>query len=329
MLIQAFLVGLAVAALAVAQPSPIFKSDVSLVEVDVGVQRKGTGEPISDLTLSDFLVIQDGHEQKLTACDFAMTPIDLVVLADVSGSVVQEVRRLASLAERILARSLKRDDRIAIVTFSSNIKVVSSWTSDHERALAGLQNALDRVSRVESGTRLFEAVSRAASLFDVPRPTGRRRAILVLSDDKDGKQKPSEAQTLAAVLEADATVFGVLLPSSEAWQHSQKNVVLLPIPGVPPLVSDKISGRSQRSYRSIARIVEESGGDLIVTARDEEALVTALDRIRLRYLLAYYPNPSIRPGQTVLVQIKLSTEATVQHSDALVRHRTVVTAPNR
>lgn len=323
------LFGLAVVAFVAAQPAPpVFKAEVALVEVDTSVHQRGTGNPIGGLHCDDFLLFQDGNVQNLATCAYATAPLDLVVLADVSGSVVQEVRRLSDTAERVLQRTLRNGDRIAVVTFSSRIQLIQSLTTDHTQAIGKLQRALQNVTRLEQSSRLFEAVCYAAALFGTKRQqeVTRRRAVLVLSDDKDSAKKPSEEQTMTAVLEADATVFGILLPSAEPWKARQTTTVNLPIPRLPR-VTDRVIGGGTRHYRSIQHIVDESGGEMIITARDREALITALDHVRLRYVLAYYPTRTLRSSQIISIQVKLAEAARVGHPDAIVRHRTKVLVP--
>jgi VWFA-related protein len=319
-IILLMLAGLAALPLLTGQPnSPRFSTDVELAEIDVLVKSLNDSRPIEGLGCADFELEQDGVPQSLASCQLGSVPIDLVVLADLSGSVVENVRKMSQAVGVVVKKTLKPEDRLAAITFSSSIDTIQSLTQDHHTAIRRLENALSRVSRVDSGTKLYEAVLAATKIFERPRIKGRARAALVLSDDKDGKSKPSQDEVTLATLEADLTVFGILLPSFEPPRASAGTNVNLPLPRIPRTLDYVLLG--PRKYRSISQIIEASGGEAVMSTNDPDAIVSAMNQISHRYRLAYYPKPALVGGKPARIKVRLTREALAENPNSAVRHR--------
>lgn len=71
---------------ATAQAPPVFRAEVDLVRVEVLVTRKGS--PVRGLTAADFEVRDGGQLQNLQPIHEEETPIDVVLVLDLSQSVV-------------------------------------------------------------------------------------------------------------------------------------------------------------------------------------------------------------------------------------------------
>lgn len=71
------------------EQQPIFRVTSELVAVPVFVESGNT--PVTDLTVDDFELRDNGVVQAIEAVDDASSPVDLVVVVDVSGSVAGPV----------------------------------------------------------------------------------------------------------------------------------------------------------------------------------------------------------------------------------------------
>ena len=74
-------------------PNPTFRVDVDLTLIDVQVVDTATGQPIRDLRQSDVVVLADGQPRDIAVFEAENTPLDLVVVLDLSG--IQQTLRVA------------------------------------------------------------------------------------------------------------------------------------------------------------------------------------------------------------------------------------------
>src|SRR5438105_12062986 len=106
--------GLAVLALGVAHhcladDNPVFRSDVSLVRVDVSVVDRDN-RAVTGLRAYDFVLRESGRVQPIRNFASEEMPIDLLMLLDVSASMRPHVQRIADATHQAL-RVLRDDDR--------------------------------------------------------------------------------------------------------------------------------------------------------------------------------------------------------------------------
>jgi VWFA-related protein len=88
--------------LAIAQESTVFKTSVSLVHVDAEV-TDGT-RLLAGLHKEDFQVFDNGAPQTILYFSHEETPLDLILLFDISGSMMPKLKKLAASAHASLAQ---------------------------------------------------------------------------------------------------------------------------------------------------------------------------------------------------------------------------------
>lgn len=107
-------------------------------------------------------------------------PVDLVFLIDVSGSMKGEDRLdLAKRSLKGLARGLRADDRIAIVTFSDGTRTVLDPTPATE--LGRIESAINRL-RAGGGTGGEKGLEHAYSLADYQFSSDAVKRVILISD---------------------------------------------------------------------------------------------------------------------------------------------------
>jgi hypothetical protein len=104
-------------------------------------------------------------------------PVDVVLLLDESGSMRGEPLEAAKAAARSFIQAMRPDDRVAVVAFSSEPRVLTDFTSDS----AVLMGAVDALS-ASGETALYDGLIRAARMFQEGEAD---RFIMVLSDGGD------------------------------------------------------------------------------------------------------------------------------------------------
>ena len=130
-------------ALSADQDAPVvFKSDVSLVRVDVQVIDT-SNRAISNLRREDFELRESGQVREIVNFGRENLPLDLVLLLDVSGSMRPHVERIANAAHEAL-RVLGNEDRVAIMVFDRSTRVSMQFKQNHDEIVRGFEQLLDR-----------------------------------------------------------------------------------------------------------------------------------------------------------------------------------------
>jgi Ca-activated chloride channel family protein len=168
-----FIIVIGVAASSAQEPF-VFKVDVDLVTVDVGVTDPN-GRPVTNLTRDDFEVYEDGRRQEIRSFASVDTPYNVLVLFDCSGSTRPSWPFLVEAMNRF-ARQLRPQDGVAVAQFGSSFRSLLGWTAVSTRNL----NVGIRVDDPGcGGTNLYGALDRTLTEL---RLQGGRRGVIVLTD---------------------------------------------------------------------------------------------------------------------------------------------------
>ena len=151
----------AIAGLAMAQEHGVFKTGVSLVHVDAEVtdgMRLLTGFHKEDFRVSD-----NGKPQKILYLTQEETPLDLILLFDISGSMNPKLENIARSAHAALAQ-LSQEDRVAVMVVQHpDHLVVEPFSGDMEAVEQTINEKV--LGKAEGGTHILHAVSDAAEYF--------------------------------------------------------------------------------------------------------------------------------------------------------------------
>ncbi len=164
---------------------------------------------IDELTAADFEVLESGVERKIVSVKRSTAPFNLVLLLDVSGSVDNYVNFIRKAARNFVS-TVDARDRISIVTFNEDVKVISSFTTDKGR----LSESLDTFD-AGGPTAYYDAL--AYTLADTLRPLkGERTAIVILTDGDDNRSFRSFDSMLSSIQESGALIYPLYVPSGLA-----------------------------------------------------------------------------------------------------------------
>ena len=287
---------------AAAQDPAVFRAGVALVHVDAEVTA-ADGRILSGFTKDDWRVFDEGSQQTVVAFSAEEEPLDLILLFDVSGSMRPVVAKVAAAAHQGLAE-LRQGDRVSVMVFNTRSRVISPFTED----LAEVQRAIEeRVMELHfgGGTKIQAAVDDAARRFLQERRTGRRRAVLIITDDI-GTRTRRESAVVRDFWEADAILSGLIIRSGAIQAINTITKIISPT-----------SILMQAGMRGIA---EKTGGDAIRAEDAGTAFRQMMRRIRTRYSL-YYQMPGVAPGKQRTVRVELSPDAAGRNPKAVVRAR--------
>jgi hypothetical protein len=279
----------ALCALALAADGPQFQTTLSLVKADAYVYDRQTHAPIVDLQASDFRILDEDQPRDIAYFGNDAGPLDLVLLLDVSGSVLETLPRVADAASDALS-VLQLDDRAAVMAFSKKTAVTQRLTGDFDAVAQGIRDAT--TLRIGLDTDINQAVWAAADYLH--RAAGAsRRAILIVTDNDQLTRIP-DSLVDEQLAEAGAVLDGLLLRG--------------PI-GVPHVTHPGILG-----------FARNSGGEVIEGNRPAARLAEMIRRIKFRYSLHFRPveTASAKPRS---IHIDLTSEARRRYPNAVVRAR--------
>lgn len=236
------------------QPPPVFRAEVDLVRVEVLVTRKGA--PVRGLTADDFELRDDGRVQVLEPALEEESPVDAVLVLDMSLSV--KGPKLAALkdAARAFLDGLHDGEQSALLAFRQEVHLLQPFTPERDLVSRALDEASPRGS-----TALCDAVYAALRLRE---PGPRRTAVVVFSDGIDNVSWLTAPEVVEAAYRSEAIVYGVAVREN--------------------------GERRDPFLRDVARA---TGGRFFEAASERDLrgrFLDVLSDIRSRYVLSYAPD---------------------------------------
>jgi VWFA-related protein len=288
------------------EPVDKISIDTDLVNLNVSVYSRNLSQSVSSLLQRDFRVSENGKPQEISFFASTESPFDLVLLLDLSGSTAEKIDLIRKSSKRFV-EAARSDDRIAIVTFTAEVQVVSRLTSDH----VGLKKSIDEIQKPQGGTNFWDALRFVLEhVLGQSRTERRRSAIVVMTDGVDnalpdvlgGGSVTSFDELIAVVQHLDTIVLPIYLDTEkEANFHSTPR-------------SAYALARKQ-----LAMLAAESGNEVYRArkVKDLEGLYPQIMRdLSTVYSIGYRPTNLARDGSWRDVIVEL-----IDHPDLAVRAR--------
>ena len=293
------------------QDEPL-KLSTQLVVVDAQVLSKKTGTPVNGLSERDFTIYEEGVKQQITHFSRDRLPLSIVLLLDVSASVMPVVEQVRNSGLRAL-NELKPGDEVALMAFGAWATVLQEFTRDRELIAAQVSFIDSMGPWIREGTHIDEAVFTAANYLAKASNPNSRRIIVVVTDNLSN-QPPnfghSEAQALQMLHEAGAAFCGLIVGDFDATaiEYKRKGFYL---------------------RNSIANFVAETGGILSQVDKDDVTakLARLIERLRSRYSLGYTPLNAKRDGKFRNIKLKVATDIERRNGDVTIVARKGYFAP--
>ncbi len=324
-----------------AEDEVVFRSDTTLVRVDVQVLDRDN-RAIGGLEKEAFVLREQGRVREIKNFVREDMPIDLLFLIDVSGSMRPHVERMAEAAHQALPR-MREEDRVAVMVFDRHSRLRMPFRPGSMEARRELDNLL-RSEGFNGGTDITRALYDGAKFMRTKARKEARRAIVLLTDDQT-EFEADEAGVARALQQAE-TVMSVLLvpnavrrggmgmpPRRGGGSGGGWGGVTIGIPGIPgmpgggrrggPMGGGVGGGRLNPA--GSAEIARETGGDAM-QADAASALETTLNRLRQRYTLHFNLPAGVAAGDQRTVEVALESRVQQLHPDAILRYRRTYTA---
>lgn len=260
------------------QNDQAIKLRTDLVTVDATVTDKN-GNFIRKLGAQDFVVYEDGQPQKLEFFEAneeaALTRSLAVVFAlDKSGSIKPEEIEKQREATEGFIRLVRPESLFAVVTFSSEVKVLQEFTSEPQK----ISQAFRKIGEVTGASRIFGTIDRAVSMLKrAPRfRAGRRlrRVVIVITDGFDNLDPPDQQDLIRRANDAEVTVYSITLPSYGIALGTARSMTLLDVSRIIPMTGGSDFSADTKDFTPVFKSIAEE--------------------IRSGYTLAYYPSEKSR-----------------------------------
>jgi len=181
--------------------------DVPIVNLNVNVVLDKTHQFVPGLKADNFLVVEDGVEQRVQSVRVTQTPITAVMLLEFASNgniyynpFIQDMQNTSAT----FFRSLKADDYVAVVTYDMRTHILTDFTNNKE-LLANALNSL--IIPGFSDTNEFDALYE--TLDRLNRIEGRKYIILI-SSGRDTFSKLTLDKMLAKIKATpNVTIFTI------------------------------------------------------------------------------------------------------------------------
>lgn len=259
----------------------VLEINTKLVNINVQVLNQDlTNANAVNLTQNDFAVYENGKEQNISYFSSADKPFDLILLLDFSGSTDEKQDLIRKAAQRFVELA-RPDDRIAVVAFTHEIRVVSPLTTDR----AALTESIEKLE-MKGGSRIWDALDYVYKNIINKESQGRRSAVVFMTDGLDNSLSTTYADLIETVRQNDTTIFPVYLDSSYY----------------------QLPKTAQMAEKSMTMLAEESGGQIYPARKIKdlvgiyEQIIKDLSRV---YSISYEPSDEKRDGAWRELQVKV------------------------
>ena len=320
-LYQTLFAALLVACAAVAiqaQDDEVIRTETSLVQLNVGVVDK-QGRAITTLTQKDFVIYEDGVKQAIQHFEPVDAPFSLVLMLDMSGSTINFRQQLKLASQRFLD-ALGPEDRVAVVQFNKDVKLLTSFTLDRQKTAYAIE-----VASGAGETHFYEALK--FTLKELEKEGKRRKAIVVLTDGLDTRLRNADRSSLTKA-ETNEDALKAIDPHSSADLNSvlasadRQGVTIYPLalpsgdPNRLPLQTPNIVGIYAAARARLQSLADRTGGRL--NEINKLQYMAQLYRevaasLRTLYTVSYQPQGQRTSGKWHEIKIE------VQYNDLTAR----------
>ena len=263
------------------EPETTLKVDVKLVNVYVTV-TDAHGAPIGGLKKENFVLQEDGGEQKISVFDKeSALPLSIALAIDTSLSTRHDLPLEQASAKRFARTILRPVDALSVYGFSESVSQAVGYTANLKR----IDEGIDHI-RLGAATALFDAVYIASRSLD--RRQGRKVMVLI-TDGGDTISQVDYKEAVRAAEEAEALVY---------------SIIVVPI--------ENSAGRETGGEHALIQLSEDTGGKYYYAtsmSQLDDAFRQISDELRTQYLLAYYPSQRTSNSQFRRIQVGITGPA--------------------
>jgi Ca-activated chloride channel homolog len=295
----------------------VVRVNTTLVTIPVSVMDRD-GRYVPNLLKDDFRIWEDGVEQEVAFFASVDKPFSVVLMLDTSPSTQFRLEDIHDAAITFI-NQLRPDDRVMVVSFNDNIKVLSEFTTDRNK----LQRAIQR-AETDDGTRLYDAVDMVMN-EKLSRVQG-RKAIVLFTDGVDTTSRRANFESnMMDAQELDALIYPVQYDTSQDMNVGGPNFPTRQVDiwgqilggifgggrrggGYPPR-SSRGTGRGDYELASqyLRELANTTGGREYLADSLQNmsvAFANVAEELRRQYSIGYYPKRPPQVGQRRQIKVR-------------------------
>jgi len=293
----------------------VVRVSTTLVTVTVNA-RDRHGKVVPTLRQSDFHLFEDGVEQEIVYFDppkgtddtparASSLPLTVALLLDVSDSTEFKLGQIQQAAIAFIDQ-LQPDDRVLIIAFDRNVRVLAEATKDR----AALRGAIGR-TQTGGGTSLYSAID--IVINNRLKNISGRKTIVLFTDGVDTASIGATLDsTIRAASKSDAVVYPVQYNTYGDFADSpsrQTGVAGGPIITAHATKNGELATEAYKRATNYLRLLAEITGGHVEYSDSTKNLSRAFLRIALQlgqqYTLGYYPKNRAVNGSPRQVKVRV------------------------
>lgn len=293
----------------------VIRVNTTLVTIPVSVMDRD-GRYVPNLQKEEFRIWEDGVEQDVAFFQSVDKPFSVVLMLDTSPSTQFRLEDIQDAAITFV-NQLRSDDKVMVVSFNNDIKILSEFTTDRNK----LQRAIQR-SKTDDGTRLYDAIDMVINQ-QLSRVQG-RKAIVLFTDGVDTtSRRASYESNVMDAQELDALIYPVQYDTS-GDMNSNNYPPMGQIDIWGQILGGIFGGGRRRgggggSPRGTARSDYEVGNQYLRELANSTggrqypadslqnmsyAFANVAEELRRQYSIGYYPKRPPQPGQRRQIRVR-------------------------
>jgi len=296
----------------------IIRVNTTLVTIPVSVMDRD-GRYVPNLNKEDFRLWEDGVEQQVAFFSSVDKPFSVVLMIDTSGSTRFRLEDIQDAAINFV-NQLRADDKVMIVSFNDDIRILADFTSDRARLRRAILH-----TNTGDGTRLYDAVDMVINQ-QLSRISG-RKAIVLFTDGVDTTSRRATYQTTVTDSEElDALIYPVQydtysdISGGPTFPGGRQDDVWGQILGgifggggrngrrgggpTGPGTSRSDYEVANRYLRDLAQNTGGRGYQADSTQNLSYAFANVAEELRRQYSIGYYPKRPAQAGQRRLIRVR-------------------------
>jgi len=185
----------------------VVRVNTTLVSIPVTVMDRN-GRFIPNLRQQDFRIYEDAAAQQVAYFAPVETPFTLALVIDTSASTRFRLEEIQDAAFAFI-NQLRPDDRVLVVSFDEELRVLTPATNDRAR----LRDAISRV-RTGGGTKLYDAMDLVINRL-LSREQGRKAVVLFTDGVDTNSTRASYQSNVRDAEELDALIYPIQYDTSQ------------------------------------------------------------------------------------------------------------------
>ena len=265
--------------------------DVPIVNLDVNVVLDSTHDFVAGLKPSNFLVVEDGIEQKVQTVRLTKTPITAVMLLEFAANSYAFIRDMQN-ASASFFRTLQPEDYIAVETYDIRTHVLTDFTNDRDTVRQALESlTMPTFRETNEFDALYETLDRMSRVEG-------RKYIVLISDGRDTMSKITLDQMFAKIKATPGVTIFTISTGAFAREMSEAHGGMGGMTNIDYLQADN-------EMRTFAQMTGGTSYKPLFQGSLPDIFTQINESIRNQYVLTYKPTNASNDGTYRKVRVYL------------------------